>query len=387
MTSFPADLPARTKWPLAILFGVIGGFDVGIALLVFLWPTTSATARNLPVSVVGSEAAVADLKDALAAASPGLLRLVAAEDRDAAVAQIESRETAGAVILTAAPEVLTAPASSLASVSILASAAGYLEVERSAGTEAAPEQGTTEEGITQQGTTDQVMLDQGTPGQAMLDRGTPAQSAPAVTVTEVVPLSETDPYGSGLGGLTLPRLLGGVLGGLVVSLFVAGVIRRLAALLAFGVVAGPVLACVTQAGMGILQGDFLLNAAALSLSLTATASLIAGCSAILGRPGAAFATMSSIFLAVPLSAATAPWQFIAEPWGAIGQFMVPGAANTLLRSLSYFPNAGTTPQWLIIAGWLVIGAALGVIGHYRCAAQVRVPAVTLESRVKDPALV
>ncbi len=60
-----------------------------------------------------------------------------------------------------------------------------------------------------------------------------------------------------------------------------------------------------------------------------------------------------------------PWQFLPEPWGAIGQLFVPGASNWLLRSVNYFPDASDAQQWLVLLGWIVLGLALAAIAAAR----------------------
>jgi hypothetical protein len=328
-----------------MLFGVVGALVVGVVLLAFLWPTTTSEAHNLPVSIVGQSAAVKAVEDALAEGSPDLVTFVEASDRAEAVAQIEARETTGAIILSDVPEVLTAPASSAVSAQILSGVAAQLQAQL----------------------TQRVAASGGD------------VSAALVTVTPVVALSEDDANGSGLIAAAFPIVLGGILGGILMSLLVVGVIRRLAGLAAFGIAAGVIFAAVMQGWMGILQGSFLLNALAMGLAVVATSAFIVGCTSLIGPPGIAVGAVLTMFIGNPLSAAAAPWQFIAEPFGAIGQFLVPGAANSLVRSLSYFPNADMTQQWLTLAGWAVLGVALALVGHFRSTAAMRVPAATLEN--------
>ena len=146
----------------------------------------------------------------------------------------------------------------------------------------------------------------------------------------------------------------------------------------FGVTAGVLAALVMQTWFGLLQGDWLLNATALGLGMTATAAFITGMNAVFGRPGLGIAAIVTILIANPISAAAAPWQFLPEPWGQIGQFFVPGAASNLIRSLSYFPDAATAMQWTILACWLIGGVVLTLIGHYRDQADLRVPADQLD---------
>lgn len=65
-------------------------------------------------------------------------------------------------------------------------------------------------------------------------------------------------------------------------------------------------------------------------------------------------------------------------WGIIGQYMVPGASNALIRSTSYFPDADATRQWWVLGAWTAFGVALALVGHYRDRATMRVSAGTLE---------
>src|SRR4051794_28233316 len=49
-----------------------------------------------------------------------------------------------------------------------------------------------------------------------------------------------------------------------------------------------------------------------------------------------------MFVANPISGAAQPYEFIAGPWGEIGQFFVPGAGSSLIRQISFFPDASVT---------------------------------------------
>jgi hypothetical protein len=194
----------------------------------------------------------------------------------------------------------------------------------------------------------------------------------------VVPLSPDDPTGAGLGSAGFPLVLGGVLGGVLVSLLVAGAARRVLALLLYGGAAGVLVPLVLQSWLHILQRDWLLNAAAIGLATLATAALLVGCTAVLGRAGIALGAVISLLVANPISGAALPHQFLPEPWGDVGQLLVPGAASTLVRSLSYFPAADTTGQWLVLAAWAVGGLLLTVLGPFRSSTPVRPPERELE---------
>lgn len=344
----------HTRWPIAVVIGVIGSLVVALVVLAFLWPTKSSAPHHLPIGIVGPAATVDAFESALDVAGGDSLELVEASDREAAVAQIEERTTFGAVVFGGAgvaPEVLTAPAASTVTAQLMNGVAAQLQAQL----------------VTQ------VTAAGGDPASA------------AVTVTPVVEFSDADPTGSGLVAAAFPLTMGGMLGGILVSLLVVGVIRRLVALAGFAIATGLVLTLILQTWFGFLQGPFLLNALAVAMSVLATSAFIVGCTSLIGRPGIAIGAVVTMLVGNPLGAAAVPWQFVVEPWGAIGQLLVPGASNTLIRSLSYFPDADTSAQWWVLVLWAVVGLVLAIAGHFRSRASMRLPAGTLESADAGPA--
>lgn len=71
------------------------------------------------------------------------------------------------------------------------------------------------------------------------------------------------------------------------------------------------------------------------------------------------------FFANPISGAQLPPEFLVGSWGAIGQWFPPGAGLTLIRELSYFPDADATFPWLVLGGWTLLGLVLIWIGALR----------------------
>ena len=216
---------------------------------------------------------------------------------------------------------------------------------------------------------------------ASLEEGVNAQAAAAaeaagapaapphidVPATDVVPLADSDPRGTGLTAALFPLVLGGMLGGIAISLAIIGAMRRVTAVLVYSAVGGLLLAGILQGWFGALQGDYWLNAAGIALALAAIAAPITGFVAIMGRAGIALGPIIMLLIANPISAAAIPKEFILAPWGDVGQWFPPGAAATLMRELSYFPAADTTFPWLVLTGWAVGGILLSMIGHFRTA--------------------
>ncbi|KAA9110417.1 hypothetical protein [Microbacterium rhizomatis] len=334
----------HTKWGLAVAFGLAGAVVVALIVLAFLWPVATAEPRNLPIAISGPSAQVDGLEAALDEKTGGLFAYTRVDDRAAAVAAIQDRSVYGAIVLGQAPEVLTAGAANVSVAQQLTGLAAQLQQQLAAQVAAAG------------GDASQVK----------------------VAVTDVVPLSANDPNGAALAVASFPLVLGEMLGGILVSFLVVGTWRRVTALVVYGVAAGLAVTAILQPWFGVLQGDFLINALALGLAMFATASLIVGLNALIGRAGIAVGAILTILVANPISSATLPHQFLAGPWGDIGQFFVPGAASTLVRSLSYFPAADTAAQWLTLVAWAAAGLLLSILGHFRNQAPVALPESELD---------
>ena len=363
-----------TSFGRAIGIGAALSLVVGLIVLAFAWPAVTAEPKDLPISVAGPDESVALVESRVAEAGEGAVALERVDDRDAAVAAIERRDAYGAIVLgetpTDAPEVLVASAAGPAVAQMLQGLAQELQRgidEQVREQLPAQLQSAVREAVE---AAVQAALAQAS-GQA--PAAPPAAPAPpeipeiTVTVTDVVPLADTDPRGTGLTAAMFPIVIGGMLGGIAISLTVIGALRRVVAVLAYSVAAGLLLTGILQGWFGALQGEFWLNSAAIALALAAIAAPITGFVALMGRPGIALGVVTFLLVANPLSAAAIPVEFLAEPWGAIGQWFPPGAAATLLRDLSYFPAADATFPWLVLAAWAVGGLALSLVGHFRTA--------------------
>lgn len=315
-----------TPWAKALGLGVAASLIVAIVVLAFTWPVKTASPHHLPVTVAGPEQAGTQVSTALQKQAGDTFEIHTAADRDAAVQDIRTRETEGAIVVDpkSGIEVLTATAAGTAPAQILNNVATQLGK---------------------------------------------AQPQAKVTVTNLVPLNEHDPNGAGLAIASLPLALGGVIGGILISLVVTGTWRRFAAAGIYAIAAGGILTAILQGWFGFLQSNALLNWLALGLTVLGTTSLIIGFETLLGRAGIPIGPVLTILVGNPLAGVQMPWQFTPEPWGLIGQYMVPGAGNTLIRSRSYFPDASTAQQWWVLIAWGALGIVLATIGGLRIRAQ------------------
>lgn len=340
------EASSRTPWLHALRAAVLAAAAVCVVLLAFAWPNVTAKVQHLPIAAVGSADQISQITSK---APEGALDVRSAASRDDAIAQIQRRAIYGAIVLGQSPEILVVSAASPVASQALNQIGSQLQQQ-----------------IDQQVITQLKQALQQSRA-ATPPAGTPQSPAatPTVTVTDVVPLSSNDPRGAGLAIAGLPLALGGMIGGILVALFVAGTWRRLGAVLAYGVVGGLGLAGILQGWFHVLQGSFWINAGAIGLGIAATAAVIAGLSALIGRPGIALGAVITMLVGNPLSALTLPKEFLPTPWGDVGQWLVPGASGTLLRNISYFPSADALFPWLVLTGWAVVGAVLVAVGRHR----------------------
>ena len=331
--SLHSPITGPTPWARVVAIAVVLATAVSVIVLAFLWPAITSEATGMPIAAAGPSAQLDQLIGGIDENAPGVFEVTTVDDRDAAVDAIESREAYGAIVLGQQPEVLTSSAASPVAAQALGAVAAQLQgrLQQAAAAQAA---------------------------QAGIEPPTVT-----VEVTDVVPLADTDARGIGLGSSVLPLVIGGLLGGILASIVLQGRVRRIVGLVVYAVVAGAAVTGILQGWFGILQGSYLVNASAVSLTLLAVGATVLGLASVIGRPGLALGAVTIILFAVPRASAATPVEFLPEPWGAVGQWFPPGAGATLLRDLSYFPGADAGFPWLVLGLWAVAGLLLATLGR------------------------
>jgi len=308
----------KTPPPVALAL-VLATVVVAIqALLVplFAWPSANLKPRDLPIVVAGPAPATSAIAQRLAAAEPGAFDVTVLPDGAAADAALRDRQAYAAFVVGAdGVNLHTAPGASPVVANLLTAAA------------------------------------------QPMGEGRP------VPVTVVVPASPDDPLGAGFSSGFLPLGLTSLVAGILFALLVKARWARLAGLGAYAVLAGLVGGAVLQFWLGLLNGAYLANAAALGLFALAVSSAVTGLGAVLGRPGLGLGVLLVFVFGIPLSAVAAAPELLPQPWGAIGQWLPIGAGASLLRSTAFFDGAGVTgPLWILV-GWAVAGLALVTVGR------------------------
>ncbi|GAB3941418.1 ABC transporter permease [Corynebacterium tapiri] len=336
-----------TSWLKTTLTALIPVAIVSLVVLAFLWPAYTAEPHGIDVDVVASEQSFAAFEEQAeqAAQAQGQempFELHRVDTREEAIDNIKHRDAYGAFVLPTEPgaslEALTAPAGDAAITGMITDTAQGMEKARI--------------------------------GQAIQQHPEMApqltgQALQGATITEVVPQSAGDPQGMGLKLAALPLTIGSIMGGALISLLIRGTWRRVWAVALYSTVAGSLLLAIIHNGFGFLPEANFAIWGALTLSLAATVSLITGLTHLIGKAGIGVGAVLTMLLGIPLSGTSLPSAFLPGSWGEIGQLFVPGATNTLIRDLTFFPEASTTHPWLVLSGWVAMGFAFLLLGHAR----------------------
>jgi hypothetical protein len=292
-----------------------------LALQVLLIPLFAAPAanlapRDLPIVVAGQPQATAGLSAALNRAEPGAFTINQLPDAAAADRVLRDRKAYAALIVEPPGMSLhTTPGGSPTVAALLTQAA------------------------------------------ATLGDGRP------VPVVEVVPGDPDDPRGAGFASGFLPLALTGIVAGIALTILVRNRGAKLVGLVVFGVAAGLGATAVLQLWLGLLSGNYLLNASAVGLFATATSATLAGLGALLGRAGIALGVLAVFLVGNPLSAVASAPELLPQPWGTVGQYLPVGAGATLLRSTAFFDGAGAAMSMSVLLGYALIGLLLTLIGR------------------------
>jgi hypothetical protein len=320
-------LASRAAWTHVLTVSI--GLTVLLAVLVvaFAWPATQLAPRSLPIVVAGPAEATAQVTAALGQAVPGGFAVTPVPDEAAARAAIESREAYGAIVVGPTPTVLTASAASPVVAQLMNQLATTLASRQ------------------------------------------PGATPPTVNVVDVVSPPAGDPRGLGLAALALPLVLGGLVVGVAMSQAVAGVGRRVVGVVLTASFAGLALTGIAHSWLGVLDGSWWAEAGVIALGIAAVGMTLVGLEALLGLAGLGLGAAVIMLIGNPFSGMTSAPEMLPSGWATLGQWLPPGAAGTLLRSVTFFDGAGgMKPLWILV-GWLALGLVLAGLGARRLARQ------------------
>lgn len=186
-----------------------------------------------------------------------------------------------------------------------------------------------------------------------------------VQVVDVVPADPHDPRQAALGSSVLPLVIVSVLTGLIVMSLTRPGSAQASALLGVAVLSAVISIGIVQGWLGILQGNGVVNAGVLGLTILSISSVVTGLSAWLGHGGLLLAVPLMVFLGNPFSAVSSAPELLPQPAGVIGQMLPPGAGANLLRSTAFFDGAGSAGPLTVLVAWAGLGLCAVFVGALR----------------------
>ncbi|MCD0448891.1 ABC transporter permease [Actinocorallia sp. API 0066] len=293
-----------------------------VLIIAFAWAPIRTEPRDLPLGVAGPPPAVTQVTEQLEGARPGAFAVTAYPDEAAARAAIEDREVYGALVVgpQGAPHLLVASAAGPAVAQLLT----------------------------------EVAL------------GLSGEAAPDVAVTDVVAGSPDDPRGAGFAAMILPLVMSGLAASALLAFQLSSARDRLIALSVFALGAGLVSTLVSVSWLGILPSSSFWTVAGVDALVSfAVPAAIVGLASVLGPAGFGLGSATMFLLGNPFSGAAGAPELLPEPWGALGQYLPPGAAASLMRSAVYFDGAAATGPLLVLVSFAVAGVTLLLFGGGR----------------------
>ena len=304
---------SEARKAVALVLALTAGLSLILALFVSV--AVNSGPNGIRLAVAGPPPAVEQIKAGIAQAGGAeAFEVSVVADEAAARSALQDRTVDGAIVIGPnGPTLLTAGAGSPAIAQLLTGAAAHL--------------------------------------------GNPASTGPPVV--DVVPLPSGDSRGVGLAAGSFPVIIAGLALGIATALAL-----RSRWLVLGTVIAGALTIAASFAGtlawLGVSGGHFWDEFAAISLTITASALVVAGLVRLIGAAGAGLGALLLVIIGNPLSGIATSPRLLPGPWGEFGQWLPTGAGGTLLRTVAYFPAASVWMPLLVLLGWAALGAA-GVI--------------------------
>jgi hypothetical protein len=178
-----------------------------------------------------------------------------------------------------------------------------------------------------------------------------------------------DPRGTVLASAALPLVFGGMIVALTVLMLLGlrTAWHACAALIVVSATTALGAYLVVQGWLGALPGDHAWTWAAITLTILAISSTVAGLYKLLGVAGIGLGAAIMLFIGNPFSGITSAPDLLPSAAGRIGGWMPPGAGASLLRSTAYFHGHAADGHLTVLLCWAAFGMIAVVVGHARAA--------------------
>jgi hypothetical protein len=326
-------LAGHPPWRQLLIISVVLPLVVVLAVLAFAWPSARIAPRDLPVGIVGASPASEQATAAITRAEPGGFSFQLYPDQASARTAIKDRDIYGAFAFS--PQQVTVLEASAASPTVA-------QLLHSVGQQLAHHAIEQAEAI-----------------------GEPRPNIHVAQI-DVVPSAASDPRGVVLASAVLPLSICSIVMAAVVALLLAfrPAWRQVFALTVVSATTGLGAYLIAQAFLGALPHEHWATWAALTLTFFAIATTTAGLVALVGAAGLGLTGALIIFVGNAFAGSTSAPQLLPVAVDHIGQWLPPGAAANLLRSVTYFNGHGASGHLGVLVAWSVFGVAAIILGHH-----------------------
>ena len=315
----------------AIALPLIHAALMSVLLLLFTWPAATAEPRNVPIGLVGPAKMTEAIAETIDSQRPGAFSIEFFDTASEATSAIESKEIYGAIEVGAQTRTYVATAGN-SGVSQLVNELGSAINES-------------------------MLASQGI-------------SIPILEKIELAPLPDEDPRGQVLGSAALPFVVAGISLGALTALRGGNRWSQISIVAAGAVITGLSLAYILTQGIAVLPGEIWINALAISSVIGAVSTTLLGAHRLTGMAGLGTMAATFFLLGNPLSGVSIPAEFYVEGWGVFGQSLPLGAGFELIKRINFFELAETSPQWWVLASWMVFGLSLWGLSFLRRATTI-----------------
>ena len=297
-----------------------------LAVLAYSWPAGRIAPRDVPIGVVSTDPAGAQVALQLQQKDPGAFDVTLYGSDAAARTAIQNREVYGALEVT--PGHITAFTASAASSTVA-------------------------QLITQ--VADNIATQSAAHGKPL-----------TVTADDVVPSAAGDPHGAVLSAALVPLTVCSVVFAAASSVLLRlrPAWRHLSVLAVLAVLAALASYLITQCFLGAFPGQHLETWATLALLIFSVTSAIAGSIALIGPTAVGLGAALFVFVGIPFSGVSSAPEMLPKSAGVIGQLLPPGAGQSLLRETAFFDGHGPLSHLLVLIGWSLFGILADILGHH-----------------------
>jgi hypothetical protein len=306
---------------MALALGLLVALIAGIFTSAFIWPLKESNAHHIPLGVSGPEQSLSAMTKQLNASKADMFDIRTYGSRAELVHGINTRSVEGGVVLSnTGVEVLTASAGNAQVTQILNTLATGMKEQQAASQQS---------------------------------------SGMTVTTTDVVKGSTASSAGN---LVVLPALIAGIAAAMMATFIIKRPQYRIITLLSGATLGGLAGAAVLGPWFDVLPGSYGMHALALGMGILAIASTVCGLAALLGKTGLGLGMMLMMLIGNPWGGMLVPTEFLPGFMGWVGSHMPNGNVITLMKNISFFPEASQSGQWWTFVAWTVAGMLMLIAG-------------------------